>query len=219
MALTVAFFDLDYTILDTSSGLEFARATLRSGRIRFYHLPYLAWLAGLYTTGLLDYGRATAGFFRLAWPEGEAALQAFAAGWAGAGLLPHVTDPARQKIAEHRAQGHHPLILSAATPYIVGPVARHLGLNYLCTRLTLNDGKFDGEVEPPTCYGPGKIVWAERWAQARGSTIDWAASYFYSDSHSDLPLLRRVGNPVAVNPDRRLRRVAVANGWPILKFY
>lgn len=222
MALTVAFFDMDYTILDTSSGMQVVRALRRAGRIRLRHLPALAWLGAFYFGGRLDYGQATARLYRLVWPEGEAALRQFTESWASEHLVRHITAPARARIKEHRAQGHRPVLLSAATCYVVGPVARHLGLpegDAICTRLVLSDGKFSGAVEPPTCYGPGKVTWAERWAQANGETIDWAASYAYSDSRSDLPLLEQVGHPVAVNPDSRLRGIAEARGWPILKFY
>ena len=67
------------------------------------------------------------------------------------------------------------------------------------------------------CYGEGKYHWARVYAEARG--IDLARSYFYTDSYSDLPMLRRVGHPVIVNPDRRLRRLALQEGWPIVRFY
>jgi putative phosphoserine phosphatase / 1-acylglycerol-3-phosphate O-acyltransferase len=222
MPTTVAFFDLDYTILDTSSGFQFTRAMLRAGRIGLSDLPYLAWLALLYYTGRIDYGLITALYYRRVWPEGEAALQRFTAPWVNTHLVRHITAPARARIDAHRQEGHRPVILSAATAYVVGPVARHLGFaagDFLCTRLGLREGKFDGTVEPPTCYGEGKIVWAERWAASNQIAIDWSASYFYTDSRSDLPLLRRVGNPIAVNPDRRLRHIAQTNGWPIYNFY
>jgi phosphoserine phosphatase len=70
---------------------------------------------------------------------------------------------------------------------------------------------------PPVCYGQGKVVWAERFAAEWD--VDLAASYFYTDSISDLPLLERVGHPIAVNPDTRLRRLARARRWPVELFY
>jgi phosphoserine phosphatase len=69
----------------------------------------------------------------------------------------------------------------------------------------------------PACYGEGKVVWAERFAAEFG--VDLPASYCYTDSISDLPLLERVAHPVAVNPDRKLKGMAQRRGWPILKFY
>jgi phosphoserine phosphatase len=87
----------------------------------------------------------------------------------------------------------------------------------MCTRLEAQDGRLTGRVVPPVCVGTGKIVWAERFAAEHD--VDLSASFFYTDSISDLPLLERVGHPVAVNPDPRLRRLAAARGWPVERFY
>jgi phosphoserine phosphatase len=83
--------------------------------------------------------------------------------------------------------------------------------------LEREDGRLTGRVTPPVCYGQGKVVWAERFAAEHDVDLD--AGYFYTDSISDLPLLERVGHPVAVNPDPRLRRLADKRGWPIEQFY
>ena len=87
----------------------------------------------------------------------------------------------------------------------------------MCTHLESRDGRLTGKVVPPVCFGPGKIVWAERFAAEYG--VDLSSSYFYTDSISDLPLLERVRYPVAVNPDPRLRRLARKRGWPVERFY
>ena len=98
-------------------------------------------------------------------------------------------------------------------------MAAYLGFpgQYLCTFLQSEDGRLTGAIEPPACYGTGKVVWARRFAAEHG--VDLGASYFYTDSISDLPLLEQVGHPVAVNPDPRLRRLATRRGWPIQMFY
>jgi phosphoserine phosphatase len=72
-------------------------------------------------------------------------------------------------------------------------------------------------VVDPVCYGKGKVVWAERFASQ--FDVDLASSYCYTDSISDLPLLERVAHPVAVNPDRKLKRLARQRGWATLRFY
>jgi putative phosphoserine phosphatase/1-acylglycerol-3-phosphate O-acyltransferase len=119
---------------------------------------------------------------------------------------------------EHRARGHLVTIISASTPGVVGPVASHLGVKeYLCSRLEVADGSFTGKVIEPACYGAGKVYWAEQYASGHGASL--GESHFYSDGFSDLPLLERVGHPVAVNPDRRLLGLARARGWPIERFY
>jgi len=106
------------------------------------------------------------------------------------------------------------VVLSAASVYVVKPLAERLNIpDYLCTYLEVKDGRFTGRLVEPVCFGPGKLLLAEEFA-ARNS-IDLGQSYFYSDGYEDLPMLERVGHPVAVNPDRRLRRLAERRGWPI----
>lgn len=75
------------------------------------------------------------------------------------------------------------------------------------------EGRLTGRVDRPICYGPGKVEHARRWAADHG--IDLGASWFYSDSRSDLPMLEAVGSPEVVNPDPRLGFVARRRGWPI----
>ena len=105
-------------------------------------------------------------------------------------------------------------ILSSSMPYVVEPVARHLGIEHaICTRLNIADGCFDGTHVKPTCYGPGKVHWAE--AFAREHDVDLASSFFYTDSYNDLPMLERVGVKRVVNPDTRLKRHARRVGWQI----
>jgi HAD superfamily hydrolase (TIGR01490 family) len=139
--------------------------------------------------------------------------------WFEEDVIPHLTDRGQQRVAEHQAQGHVVAIVSASTQYVVHPMAEYLGIagQYVCTHLASTDGRLTGKVVPPVCYGSGKVVWAERFAAERD--VDLSASYFYTDSISDLPLLKRVGHPVAVNPDPRLRRLARKHGWPIEAFY
>jgi phosphoserine phosphatase len=98
-------------------------------------------------------------------------------------------------------------------------MAEYLGFpgQYVCTYLEAEDGRLTGRIVPPVCYGPGKVVWAERFAAEH--RVDLSASYFYTDSITDLPLLEQVGHPVAVNPDPRLRRLARRQGWPVEMFY
>ena len=115
---------------------------------------------------------------------------------------------------EHRRQGHVVAILSSSTPYVVEPLARHLGIDHaICTRMNVSDGKFDGTHQRPACYGAGKVHWAEAFAAA--NDVDLARSFFYTDSYSDLPMLERVGVARVINPDSRLRRHARRVGWDV----
>lgn len=120
-------------------------------------------------------------------------------------------------VNEHREKGHSLAILSAATPYVVNPVMKHLGIEHgICTGLVVRDGLFTGELVEPYCYGEGKIYWAERYAEENG--ISLADSYFYTDSFTDLPMLEKVGMPRVVNPDKLLEAEAEKRDWPIENF-
>ncbi|NOZ29639.1 MAG: HAD family hydrolase [Chloroflexi bacterium] len=213
-----AFFDLDYTILTASSGRLFVRYLRQTRAIsRRQELAIWAW-AGMYMAHVIDYPRLIARLIADIVGEDEAATWALCLRWFDEMVVEYVSEDARRAIERHRAEGHRVAIVTAATPYAAGPVAAHLGLggDVLATRLEVRDGRFTGRIVEPACYGVGKVYWAERYAAERG--VDLSQSYFYTDSARDLPLLERVGHPVAVNPDRRLRRIARERGWPIVAF-
>lgn len=94
-----------------------------------------------------------------------------------------------------------------------GPGASASVEHVVATELEVTGGQFTGRIKPPMSYGQGKVVLAEKLAQLHGVSLEKAT--FYSDSVTDLPLLERVGTPVAINPDGRLRRVAERRGWRI----
>jgi HAD superfamily hydrolase (TIGR01490 family) len=120
------------------------------------------------------------------------------------------------QVAAHREAGHVLALLTSATRYLAEPLGADLGIeHHLVSQLVVRDGRFTGEVVQPVCYGRGKVYWAERFAAEHG--VDLAASFFYTDSITDLPLLDRVGHPRVVHPDPRLRRLAQRRGWQVLR--
>ena len=216
--MIAAFFDLDYTILNASSGRLFVRYLQETGTIsRWQEAITWGWIA-LYAARLIDFPHLIAHLTAHVIGLDEAGTWSLSRRWFDEMVVGYVREGARQAIARHQADGHRVAIVTATTSYAAGPVAAHLGLgdDYLSTRLEVIDGRFSGRIVEPACYGAGKVYWVERYAAAHG--IDLAQSFFYSDGASDLPLLERVGHPVAVTPDRRLRRIAQARAWPILSF-
>ncbi len=213
-----AFFDVDYTVLNASSSVLYIKYMRRHGRLGHLDMLRVGWYVILYRTAILDFARVIARVARTSAGESEPETRAFCDRWFQEVVVHTVSEDARQRIAYHRAQGHRPVLLSAATQYVNRPLAEHLGLDddFLCTRLEAQDGVLTGRLIEPACYGSGKLYWARQFANEEG--IDLSASYFYTDSHSDLPMLRAVGHPVAVNPDTRLRRYVQRAGWPILTF-
>lgn len=120
-------------------------------------------------------------------------------------------------VEAHRRAGHHLVIISAASRYQIEPVAQTLGIDDICcTRLEVLDGRFTGKVVTPLCYGEGKALAARRLAKRLGTTL--SRCWFYTDSSADLPLLGKVGTPVAVNASSRLSGYAARKGWKQLNF-
>jgi HAD superfamily hydrolase (TIGR01490 family) len=131
-------------------------------------------------------------------------------------LKPLVYREPLRLVEHHRSLGEPVYIVSATLQEIVDELARELGFDgAIGSTCEIVDGAYTGRVLRP-CHGPGKAAAVRELAAQEG--IDLAASTAYSDSHSDLPFLEVVGRPVAVNPDKGLRRIAVERGWPILEF-
>jgi phosphoserine phosphatase len=120
-------------------------------------------------------------------------------------------------IEEHRAAGHRVYLVSASPEEIVEPLAEHLGVDgCIATRAVVDDeGRYAGEMEF-YAYGPFKADAMRDLAEA--DDLDLSASYAYSDSYTDLPMLEAVGHPVVVNPDRVLAKVAKERDWEVMEF-
>lgn len=219
MDQVAALFDMDKTLLDATSGELYVRYLYRTGRVGKRWLARTAWYATLGRLGLLDVSTLVPRLVREVTGDDEEELQRVCNLWFASDVVAHIAERGMERVDEHRALGHVVAIVSASMQYVVGPLADYLGIpeQYVCTRMKSENGRLIGEVEQPVCYGTGKVVWAERFAAA--NNVDLTASWFYTDSASDLPLLERVAHPVAVNPDARLRRIARDRGWPIEMFY
>src|SRR5256885_881159 len=117
-----------------------------------------------------------------------------------------------RRIREHRAAGHRTVLITGALDVFVEPL-RPLFDVVVSAHLATEDGRYTGYLEQPPLVGEARAAWLRRHAASEG--VDLAQSYAYADSHTDLPLLRAVGNPVSVNPDVALFRVAKKRRWPV----
>lgn len=127
-------------------------------------------------------------------------------------LLRRASPRAIRRIREHRAAGHRTILITGALDVLIEPF-RPLFDDVVAARLAVRDGRYTGYLEQPSPVGEARAAWLRHYAAASGA--DREASYAYADSHSDLPLLRAVGHPVAVNPDVALYRVAQRRRWPV----
>src|SRR5437763_620620 len=135
-----------------------------------------------------------------------------------AGVLPRIYPAMLDEIRAHQDAERATFIVSAAGNGLVESLARVLGMEGgIGTRYEVDgDGRLTGRIEEPFVYGDGKVVAMRRFASEHD--VDLANSWAYSDSASDLPMLRAIGNPVAVNPDRELAEVAAREGWRVMRF-
>lgn len=130
-------------------------------------------------------------------------------------VQPMMLASASALLDSHRAQGHTLMIITATNRFVTEPIAEALGIEHLiATDPELINGQFTGEVAGTPSFQDGKVTRLDDWLEAHRKTLDGA--WFYSDSHNDLPLLQKVDNPVAVDPDPRLEKFARDQGWKVM---
>lgn len=212
-----AFFDLDQTLFAGFSATAFTRDQLSSGRLSPRDLAdsFRATLSfALGRTGFSSFVTATTAVYRgldesVLEEVGQHAFEKY--------LATQIYPESRAIVQAHQERGHTVAIVTSATRYQAEPVARELGIEHLMyTELEVEDGVLTGNVVRPTCYGEGKAIAARDLASEHGLDLD--ESYFYSDSHEDLPLFDVVGRPRPLNPTRQLAQIAKERRWPVRRF-
>ncbi|MFE5973861.1 HAD family hydrolase [Streptomyces sp. NPDC056460] len=217
---TAAFFDLDKTVIAKSSTLTFSKSFYRGGLISRRAALRTAYIQFVFLAGGADHDQME---------RMREYLSALCKGWNVAQVKelvaetlhdlidPIIYDEAASLIEEHHAAGRDVVIVSTSGAEVVEPIGEMLGADrVVATRMVVGqDGCFTGEVEY-YAYGPTKAEAVRELAESEG--YDLSRCYAYSDSATDIPMLEAVGHPYAVNPDRALRREAVAREWPVLAF-
>ena len=214
--MTLAIFDLDNTLLNGDSDHAWGEFlvenhivdsnTYREANDHFYQ-QYQQGALNIYE--YLDFALAPLATHSRA--QLDDWHQQFMASKVAAMRL-HKTD---ELLAEHRRKGHYLLIITATNLFVTEPIARALGVDaILATEPEIVDGKYTGRVQGTPCFQEGKVTRLQAWLA--DNDHDLAGSFFYSDSHNDLPLLKLVDNPVAVDPDPTLKAHADANNWPVI---
>ena len=216
---SAAFFDLDRTLMAGSSAYHFGRAMYKAGGISRRQIARDAAdqvrfrlrgstdagvnalldrvMASIRGTRVLDLARMTADTL--------------------AGILPRIYPQMMAVVREHQDAGRRAYIVTAASNEIAQVLAHVLAMDgAIGTRSEILDGVYTGEIDGPFVYGEGKAMALREFAAAESISLD--ASWAYSDSVSDLPMLEAVGHPVAVNPDAELLEIAHREGWDVLRF-
>ncbi|MEO5733156.1 MAG: HAD family hydrolase [Rubrivivax sp.] len=217
--MKLALFDLDHTLIPFDSGMAWTRFLVGCGR-----LPAAA--AALYLDRCQQYVAGRLDIQALHRASMAPLLQhpvALLAQWAlefEKAIAPRLPAAQRALVQRHQAEGDLCAIVTATTRLIAEPVARGFGIvHLLATEAVVAGVRYSGEIDGEPCVREHKVHRVHAWLQSRGLRLEsFETSCFYSDSISDLPLLRAVTHPVAVDPDERLREQARESGWRVIEF-
>ena len=219
----IAMFDLDHTLLPLDSDYSWGRFTAGLGwvdRAEFDRQNEKFFRD--YRAGTLDIDAyvafATAAFLA----QGKAAAEAAHARYLQDIIAPEIHPQAIELVQDHRKQGATTIVITATNEFVASPVARLFGPDLVMAVELQRDaatGWFKGLVHGVPSFREGKVQRIESWLAQQGLAWGDVDSSFYSDSINDLPLLERVNNPVATNPDDTLRAIAQNRGWRILDLF
>ena len=214
--MQAAFFDLDKTVIAKASLVAFGPSLHRAGYLSKWLVARALWAQFFFRRFGADAEklrkfRETALRVATGWEKDE--IQRLVRATLAEVIEPIVYKEALELIGFHRAEGHRIYLVSASPSEIVEPLGEFLGIDeVIATKAKLDEsGRYTGEVAFNS-FGKNKVTAIRASAEIHG--IDLENSWAYSDSATDVPMLSAVGNPVVVNPDRELRRVAEARGWP-----
>lgn len=215
-----AFFDLDKTIIAKSSTLAFTKPLFKAGLLNSRTLAKAGVAQAYYQVFGADHAQLERVKEELAnitsgWDQNE--IVSLVEETVDGIVPPLVFAEALAIIEHHRGLGRRIIVVSSSPEEIVKPLCRYLSIDeVIATRAAVGpEGKYTGEIEF-YAYGPGKAEAMTELADKDGVDLD--ASYAYSDSATDIPMLELVGHPVAVNPDSELERIAKDRGWEIRRF-
>jgi HAD superfamily hydrolase (TIGR01490 family) len=221
LSMEAAFFDLDKTVISRSSTLALSRPLYRAGMVSRGQLLRGAYAQLVYLLVGADEGkmeRLKEGMLQLTKGWDRAQVERLVEDVILEVIDPYVYAEALDLMELHRSEGRRIYIVSSSPEEVVRPLARHFGVSgVIATRAAIGaDGRYTGELEY-YAYGEEKASAVRAVAERTG--INLSRSFAYTDSATDLPLLEAVGNPVAVNPDKELRKAAEEHGWPIRDFH
>lgn len=213
-----AIFDLDDTLVAGATGKMVVKYLRQTGELSTF-VRRREMLAILGQSLLFKYGFTTAtaamqATVRICRGRTVDEMWGLVNRWFDAMVKDALAQGALDALEWHREQGHIPVICTASSQFSALPVARHLDIQHaIFTEWQSSDGRMTGSVRLPITYGTGKVHHLRAWADQQG--IELRRSYFYSDHHSDLPMLELVEHPIVVNPTQRLRSLAEQRCWPI----
>lgn len=216
LPIRFAVFDVDHTITRSSTGRRLLQCGKKAGMFTTRDLLKVPVYYFRYRKGSIKVDVIAQGLEALS-GRSEDSLRSLAESCYQSRVRTDIFPEARRRITEHREAGHTVIIASSSLGIIIDPLATELQIEHVvCTRLEFADGKATGRLQDEPCFGAGKLNAARSLVETLGGTLEEAA--FYSDSHHDIPLLAACGEPVVVNPDKKLTAEARSRGWDVVEF-
>ncbi|MCK9389627.1 MAG: HAD-IB family hydrolase [Sulfuritalea sp.] len=215
--MNLALFDLDNTLISGDSDFEWAQFLIGKGVLdREVHEAKNVEFYEQYKAGTLDIHAFLD--FQLA-PlsrHSRAELEAWHLQFITTRIRPLIGAASRELVAKHARRGDLLAIVTATNSFVTGPIAREFGIPHLIATIPAQEnGRFTGQPRGLPSFREGKIARVEAWLESLGLWLGgFEQSWFYSDSHNDLPLLEKVTHPVAVDADATLTQIATQRGWP-----
>jgi len=211
-----AFFDVDHTLLKGSTGKQLARLSMRRRILPLWWFLRLPFFYFQYRAGFLSPSMFKPLMKRVkglpAAKIGEMAEEIFRNR-----IRPKIYHEALHLIELEREKGRTVVLATSAPESVVRPLAEYLGITEIvASRFEVRDGLLSGTFKGEPAFGPGKERMARKYVEERAAELSLCS--FYTDSHYDVPLLESVKEPVAVNPDHRLLKLARQRGWEVLRF-
>ncbi|SKA84238.1 HAD-superfamily subfamily IB hydrolase, TIGR01490 [Thiothrix eikelboomii] len=214
--MTLALFDLDNTLLKGDSDYQWGEFLVRKGLVDAkQHAETNRRFYGQYTNGTLNIHEYAAFTFKFLSDHSKEQLDQWRQEYLQEDVQQMIPAAARALVEKHRTLGHTLVIITATNSFVTRPIATEFGIEHLlAVEPKMENGRYTTEIDGIPTFREGKIERLKAWLQGRAETLE--GSYFYSDSHNDLPLLEIVDYPTAVDPDDILRAKAIARGWPII---
>jgi len=217
--LNLAIFDLDNTLLNGDSDYNWSLFLIKKGILdqSIYEQQNEEFFKD-YQTGSLDIDAYAEFQFKPLRENERFFLNDLRDEYVATIIRPMITEKAKDLVNEHRSQGDQLLIITATNSFITKPIAALFGIEELIgTDLEEINNQFTGKIKGVASFQEGKVTRLNQWLDEKHLTLaQFDKTFFYSDSKNDLPLLRIVSHPVAVNPDATLNAEAKKNNWPIL---
>jgi len=218
-ALQLVLFDLDNTLLAGDSDFEWAQFLIAQGVLDHeLHAAKNQQFYEQYKAGTLDIHEFLDFQLQPLARHPRPQLDAWHREFMRTRILPIVGNQARALVRGHLENGALCAVVTATNSFVTAPIAREFGIPHLIATIPAQqDGQFTGQPRGTPSFREGKISRVEDWLESMG--LWWSSfeqSWFYSDSHNDLPLMGKVSSPVAVDPDEKLLAHAKAAGWAVL---